>query len=147
MLVSFYYVINPRSQGKRKGVTIVEPKGVSWDSDLKRWNAPFIMAGINTRIVARSAALLGREPFNYKETMSFEVSKEVYVKSGGRSAGGKEEIIVDGSGAWMLIWPSLIAQGGVVGFMQAWFVTISLLFIVFFMSIPPVRWLILKVSQ
>ena len=55
-------------------MTIVEPKGVSWDKDLKRWNAPFIMAGINTRIVARSAALLGREPFNYMETMSFSVS-------------------------------------------------------------------------
>jgi hypothetical protein len=60
-------------QGKKGAVTISEPKGVSWDPDVQRWNAPFIMAAINTRVVARSGHLLKREPFLYQETHSFPV--------------------------------------------------------------------------
>lgn len=54
-------------------MTVREPKGVSWDADVQRWNAPFIMAAINTRVVARSGHLLKREPFLYQETHSFPV--------------------------------------------------------------------------
>ena len=50
-----------------------EPFSVHWDRDVRRWNAPFIMASINTRVVARSAHLLKREPFFYEETHSFPV--------------------------------------------------------------------------
>ena len=57
--------------GRGGGVTVKEPMGVSWDGDVQRWNAPFVMAGINTRVVARSSYLMDRLPFAYMETMSF----------------------------------------------------------------------------
>ena len=51
-----------------------DPWGVRFDEDLEAWTAPCIMAGINTRVVRRSNALLdhayGRD-FRYQETMSF----------------------------------------------------------------------------
>ncbi|MGO9726522.1 MAG: saccharopine dehydrogenase family protein [Streptosporangiaceae bacterium] len=47
---------------------------VSYDSELRRWIAPFIMAGLNTRIVRRSNALqrwaYGRR-FRYREVTGF----------------------------------------------------------------------------
>jgi short subunit dehydrogenase-like uncharacterized protein len=48
--------------------------GVRWDDDLQRWTAPFVMAGINTRIVRRSNALMGfsyGQGFRYSEVMAF----------------------------------------------------------------------------
>lgn len=52
-------------------MTVKEPMGVGWDRDVQRWNAPFVMAGINTRVVVRSSYLMDRLPFEYTETMSF----------------------------------------------------------------------------
>lgn len=49
-----------------------EVKFAQFDSDMNRWAAPFIMAGINTRIVHRSNALSGNsygDNFNYDEAM------------------------------------------------------------------------------
>ncbi|GAB5031466.1 saccharopine dehydrogenase [Nannochloropsis oceanica] len=57
--------------GRGGGVTVKEPMGVGWDRDVQRWNAPFVMAGINTRVVVRSSYLMDRLPFEYTETMSF----------------------------------------------------------------------------
>jgi short subunit dehydrogenase-like uncharacterized protein len=48
--------------------------GVRFDPDLGRWTGPFMMAGINTRIVRRTNALLGYaygRTFRYRESMSF----------------------------------------------------------------------------
>jgi short subunit dehydrogenase-like uncharacterized protein len=48
--------------------------GVRWDSDLKKWTGPFMMAAINTRIVRRSNALLGYawgKDFRYSECQAF----------------------------------------------------------------------------
>jgi short subunit dehydrogenase-like uncharacterized protein len=46
-------------------------RGVSFDRDIDRWTAPFVMSSINTRIVRRSNALLHYgEPFRYREAMS-----------------------------------------------------------------------------
>jgi short subunit dehydrogenase-like uncharacterized protein len=47
--------------------------GLRFDDKIKGWTAPFIMAGINTRIVRRSNALLSYrygEDFSYREVMS-----------------------------------------------------------------------------
>jgi len=63
------YILLP---DKKKGsVTVKQTRGVWWDQDVRRWNAPFIMAGINTRVVARSSYLMDRVPFTYLETHSF----------------------------------------------------------------------------
>src|SRR5262249_44126054 len=48
--------------------------GVRWDADIRRWTGPFPMAGINTRVVRRSNALLGYpwgRDFRYGEAISF----------------------------------------------------------------------------
>ena len=46
-------------------------RGVTFDRDIDRWTAPFVMSAINTRIVRRSNALLHYgEPFRYRESMS-----------------------------------------------------------------------------
>ena len=47
---------------------------VKWDSDLRVWTGPFIMAMINTRIVRRTNVLIGLKygkNFSYQEVMTF----------------------------------------------------------------------------
>lgn len=47
-----------------------DPHRVKWDFDRRRWLIPFFMGPVNTRIVRRSAALLGYGPeFKYQEWM------------------------------------------------------------------------------
>jgi short subunit dehydrogenase-like uncharacterized protein len=50
---------------------------VRYDSDLRMWTGPFLMAGINTRIVRRSNALQGwayGRQFRYREVTGFGTS-------------------------------------------------------------------------
>jgi len=64
------YLICPQGHGfktRQHNVTLPE-----FDPDSKQWAAPFIMAGINTRVVHRSNALSGKaygENFRYDESM------------------------------------------------------------------------------
>jgi short subunit dehydrogenase-like uncharacterized protein len=51
-----------------------DQRGVKWDPDIEMWTGPFLMAGINTRIVRRSNTLLDHaygSSFRYSEAMSF----------------------------------------------------------------------------
>jgi short subunit dehydrogenase-like uncharacterized protein len=55
-----------------------------------QWLAPFVMAGVNTRVVQRSHALLGRpwgREFRYRETMAMGTGPLGAVKASGLSAG------------------------------------------------------------
>ena len=64
------YALNP--EGIR-GDDRRDQTGVRYDGDLGMWTAPFIMAGINTRVVRRSHALLGLpwgKTFRYSEVAS-----------------------------------------------------------------------------
>ncbi len=69
-LVAHPYALNPIDQ--REGADGTDQRGVEWDADFRSWTAPFVMAGINTRIVRRSNALsryaYGRD-FRYGETL------------------------------------------------------------------------------
>lgn len=61
-----------------------DPKGVSRDHDLDAWTAPFVMAGINTRIVRRSNALLDYTygtDFRYTEVMSFRPNAKGFARA------------------------------------------------------------------
>lgn len=65
------YSLNP-DPGFR-GAIQPDQRGVQYNKELEKWTAPFLMAGINTRIVHRSNALMGfsyGEGFLYSETMS-----------------------------------------------------------------------------
>ena len=59
-------------------------RSVEWDQDVGLWTAPFIMSGINTRVVRRSNELLGfkyGKEFIYKEVTSFQKGIKGYLKS------------------------------------------------------------------
>jgi short subunit dehydrogenase-like uncharacterized protein len=64
------YLLCPRDhQPKARQESLSRPQ---YDSDFEAWLAPFIMAGINTRVVHRSSALLNYaygEDFRYDEAM------------------------------------------------------------------------------
>jgi short subunit dehydrogenase-like uncharacterized protein len=51
------YGLNP--EGERKGADKGDQRGVKFDETAQVWTAPFIMAGINTKVVRRSHALQG----------------------------------------------------------------------------------------
>lgn len=66
------YALNP--EGERAGPDGRDQIGIAREPDLPGWSAPFMMAGINTRIVRRSNALLGYlygRDFRYSEVMAF----------------------------------------------------------------------------
>jgi len=62
------YSINP--EGERSGPDVQDINSVIYDDDFKAWISPFVMAGINTRVVRRSHALqaypYGKD-FRYEE--------------------------------------------------------------------------------
>ncbi len=64
------YGLNP--EGDRSGPDERDRLAPAWDDDFAGWTAPFVMAGINTRVVRRSQALLGHpagRDFRYDEAM------------------------------------------------------------------------------
>jgi len=67
------YALNPEDQ--REGPDGRDQTQAIWAEDIQKWTAPFIMAGINTRVVRRSNALqafkYGKD-FRYHETMAMQ---------------------------------------------------------------------------
>ncbi len=64
------YSLNP--EGEREGPDGRDQRSVVYDKHAKSWTAPFVMAGVNTRVVRRSHALAGYpygKDFRYQETV------------------------------------------------------------------------------
>ena len=64
------YALNP--EGEREGPDGYDQREVLYDDDVSSWTAPFVMAGINTRVVRRSHALAGYpwgRDFRYRESV------------------------------------------------------------------------------
>ena len=64
------YSLNPPDQ--RSGPDGRDQQGVRFDDDARAWTAPFVMAGINTKVVRRSHALIGLpwgDDFRYREAV------------------------------------------------------------------------------
>jgi short subunit dehydrogenase-like uncharacterized protein len=82
------YSLNP--PGEQRGPDGPERLGPRWDPDFRQWTAPFMMAGIDTKIVRRSNALLGwaygRE-FRYDEAMLMGAGPLGFAKAWSTSAG------------------------------------------------------------
>lgn len=75
-------------RGRRRDPFESDVRGVSFDADIDRWTAPFVMASINTRIVRRSNALLGYgSDFRYREVMSLPKGPKGLVAATAVSAG------------------------------------------------------------
>ncbi|MDB4665196.1 saccharopine dehydrogenase NADP-binding domain-containing protein [Verrucomicrobia bacterium] len=76
------YALNPVNQPR--GLDGNDQMGAVYDTDFAQWTGPFIMAGINTRVVRRSNALLnyayGRE-FRYSEAMLTGTGARGYIKA------------------------------------------------------------------
>ncbi len=62
------YALNP--EGEREGPDERDQQKAAFDSDVECWTGPFVMAGVNTRVVRRSNALAGYpygRDFRYRE--------------------------------------------------------------------------------
>lgn len=82
------YALDPGFDGPRS--KDMDLHRVSWDDDLGAWTGPFVMAGINARVVRRSNAMLGYawgRDFHYVEGLSFGASSAGWLKAVGMSAG------------------------------------------------------------
>ncbi len=65
------YSLNP--EGERDGPDSRDQKKVVYREDAKSWTAPFVMAGVNTKVVRRSHALAGYpygKDFRYDESVA-----------------------------------------------------------------------------
>jgi len=77
------YSLSPNREAEPDLGDQPDPKTSWFDDDLGQWVGPFMMAGINTRVVRRSNALLayhyGRE-FRYREVMGLGTGPEAAAK-------------------------------------------------------------------
>jgi short subunit dehydrogenase-like uncharacterized protein len=82
------YALAPKEM--RSGVQQRELTAPTHDAASGQWIAPFVMAGVNTRVVQRTHALLGRpwgDDFKYEEAMVMGSGLAGGVKAAGLSAG------------------------------------------------------------
>ena len=82
------YALNP--QGEREGPDGREQHDIRFNDDVNSWTAPFVMAGINTRVVRRSHALLGYpwgKDFRYDEAVITGKGAGGWAKAASMSAG------------------------------------------------------------
>jgi short subunit dehydrogenase-like uncharacterized protein len=62
------FLLNPEGQRPQNAAAHTDPIGPHHDADFSAWLAPFMMGPINTRVVRRSAALLGyADGYAYQE--------------------------------------------------------------------------------
>ncbi len=82
------YSINPKDQ--RSGPDAPERMGSSHDADFGEWIAPFVMAGVDTKVVRRSNALLGfayGKDFRYDEGVLMGAGPAGAIKATAMSVG------------------------------------------------------------
>lgn len=86
--VSNPYLLNPADAPGPDASAAADPVGPRFDVDFNAWLAPFMMGPINTRVVRRSAALLGYAPtFQYQEYMRMGKGPGAAVAAGMLSGG------------------------------------------------------------
>lgn len=76
------YALNPANMPR--GDDGPDQTGAEYDQDFQQWTGPFVMAGINTRVVRRSHALLGYpwgEHFRYDEAILTGDGPGGYIKA------------------------------------------------------------------
>ncbi len=82
------YALNPKAE--RAGPDAPERSAPAWDDDFQQWTAPFVMAGINTKVVRRTNALLhyayGKD-FRYDEAILTGKGPAGFAKAAATSLG------------------------------------------------------------
>jgi short subunit dehydrogenase-like uncharacterized protein len=82
------FLLNPTGARPRRAADHADPLGPRRDGDFSAWLGPFFMASVNTRVVRRSAALLGYGPdFHYQEYLRLGRGPLAAVAAAGLSAG------------------------------------------------------------
>lgn len=85
------FLLNPEGSVPTPHAIDADPFAPSRDKDFKAWLGPFVMGTINTRVVRRSAALLGyggkANSFHYQEYMRFGAGPLAAVAAAGFCAG------------------------------------------------------------
>lgn len=82
------YSLNPKDQ--QTGPDEAEPTAPGYDREFEQWTAPFVMAGINTKVVRRSNALLDfsyGKRFRYDEAMLMGAGPLGFAKASAVAAG------------------------------------------------------------
>jgi len=70
--LSDLFLLNPKGSQPKRQALDADPIAPHRDSDFSAWVGPFVMGPVNTRVVRRSAALLGYgDDFHYQEYMRF----------------------------------------------------------------------------
>lgn len=81
-ILSDPYSLNP--QNMPRGEDVQDQAGATYDKDFMQWTGPFVMAGINTRVVRRSNALKDYQygqDFRYSEAMLMGNGPSGYMKA------------------------------------------------------------------
>lgn len=82
------WLLNPAGARPSSGPDDLDPVAPHRDADFKAWVGPFFMGPVNTRVVRRSAALLGYGPdFHYQEYLRFGSGAGAALTAAGFSAG------------------------------------------------------------
>jgi len=82
------YGLNPPDE--REGSDKPDQRSVQFEEVADTWTAPFVMAGINTKVVRRSQALLGypySRYFRYREAMMMGKGAQAWLKASAMTAG------------------------------------------------------------
>lgn len=82
------WLLNPAGARPLSRPDDADPMAPHRDADFKAWVGPFFMGPVNTRVVRRSAALLGYGPdFHYQEYLRFGTGAGAALTAAGFSAG------------------------------------------------------------
>mgnify|MGYP003586856588 CR=1 FL=1 len=82
------WLLNPAGARPKAAPDDEDPVAPHRDADFKAWVGPFFMGPVNTRVVRRSAALLGYGPdFHYQEYLRFGTGAVAALSAAGFSAG------------------------------------------------------------
>ncbi|MGI9592776.1 MAG: saccharopine dehydrogenase family protein, partial [Myxococcota bacterium] len=110
-IVADPYALNP--EGQRRGPDGPDQSAPAWDEVFGQWTAPFVMAGINTRVVRRSNALLGDA---YGRDFRYD---EATLMGSGPAGWAKAAALTAGLGAVMLAGGVAPLRKGLAGVMPA----------------------------
>ena len=99
------YALNPLDA--QKGLDRHDQMGVQWDRWAGKWTCPFMMAGVNTRVVRRSHALQGfpyGSHFRYSEVMGWPEGLKGLMTSIGITVGLGGFVGLMASSKWLRNW-------------------------------------------
>ncbi len=99
------YALNPTAE--MSGPDAPDLTSSAYDADLHAWIAPFIMAGINTRVVRRSHALLG---YPYGKEFRYDEATRIGPGAGGRLKSTLLSLGLGAFGAAAFMAPGLLAR-------------------------------------